>query len=118
MSIKLVNKEQLRQYYHRFSHWQQAEPHYVNRHQDIVQHCHNCDTDYCGNFCPICGQRAGLGRVGWQSIKDNMGHGLAVAGLHAGATAGASRLSGARLHQRPSPGIVPARQDAGHRLSQ
>ena len=24
--------------YHRFSRWQQAEPHYVNRHQDIVQH--------------------------------------------------------------------------------
>ena len=58
--------------YHRFRRWQQTEPHYVNRHQDTVQHCHNCDTDYSGNFCPVCGQRAGLGRVGWQTIKDNI----------------------------------------------
>ena len=58
--------------YHRFRRWQQTEPHYVNRHQDTVQHCHNCDTDYSGNFCPVCGQRAELGRVGWQTIKDNI----------------------------------------------
>ena len=59
-------------YYHRFSRWQQAEPHYVNRHQDIVQHCHNCGTEFRDNFCPRCGQRAEVGRVGWNSIKDNI----------------------------------------------
>ena len=58
--------------YHRFSRWQQAEPHYVNRHQDIVQHCHNCGTQFADNFCPRCGQRAEVGRVGWNSIKDNI----------------------------------------------
>ena len=58
--------------YHRFSRWQQAEPHYVNRHQDIVQHCHNCGTQFTDNFCPRCGQRAEVGRVGWKSIKENI----------------------------------------------
>ncbi|MCR5366173.1 MAG: DUF3667 domain-containing protein, partial [Prevotella sp.] len=67
-----MNKEQLRKYYHRFCRWQQAEPHYVNRHKDTVQHCHNCDNEFEGNFCPICGQRAEVGRVGWKSIKDNI----------------------------------------------
>ena len=47
-------------------------PHYKNRHKGEVQHCHNCDATFSGNFCPVCGQRAGLGRVGWQSIKDNV----------------------------------------------
>jgi hypothetical protein len=58
--------------YHRFSHWQQAEPHYVNRHQDTVQHCHNCGTKFRDNFCPRCGQRAEVGRVGWDSILENV----------------------------------------------
>ena len=70
--INLVNKEQLRQYYHRFSHWQQAEPHYVIRHQDIVHRCHNCGNEFTGNFCPICGQCAGIGRVGWNSIRESI----------------------------------------------
>ncbi len=58
--------------YHRFSHWQQAEPHYVNRHQDTVQHCHNCGMEFRDNFCPRCGQRAEVGRVGWDSIRENV----------------------------------------------
>ena len=67
-----MNKEQLKQYYHRFSRWQQSKPHYVNRHQDIVQYCHNCGTKFADNFCPRCGQRAEVGRVGWNSIRENI----------------------------------------------
>jgi hypothetical protein len=67
-----VDKELLRQYYHRISRWQQAEPHYVNRHKDIVQHCHNCGMEFRDNFCPRCGQRAEVGRVGWDSIRENV----------------------------------------------
>ena len=67
-----MNKEQLKEYYQRFCQWQQAVPHYANRHEGEVQHCHNCDNDFSGNFCPICGQRAEVGRVGWKSIKDNV----------------------------------------------
>ena len=67
-----MNKVLLRNYYHRFCRWQQAVPHYANRHEGDVQHCYNCDNDFSGNFCPICGQRAEVGRVGWKSIKDNV----------------------------------------------
>ncbi len=67
-----MNIEQLRQYYQSFCRWQQASPHYVNRHPDTMQHCHNCGNEFAGNFCPICGQRAEIGRVGWNSIKDNI----------------------------------------------
>ena len=67
-----MDKDLLRQYYHRISRWQQAGPHYVNRHKDIVQHCHNCGTEFRDNFCPRCGQRAEVGRVGWNSIRDNV----------------------------------------------
>lgn len=67
-----MDKDLLRQYYHRISRWQQAGPHYVNRHKDIVQHCHNCGTEFRDNFCPRCGQRAEVGRVGWNSIRENV----------------------------------------------
>ena len=67
-----MNKEQIREYYRRFRRWQQAAPHYENRHEGEVQHCHNCGTEFSGNFCPLCGQRAEVGRVGWKSIKDNI----------------------------------------------
>ena len=67
-----MDTEQIKQYYRRFRRWQQDVLHFVNRHEGNVLHCHNCDNDFDGNFCPICGQRAEVGRVGWQSIKDNI----------------------------------------------
>ena len=67
-----MSKEQLIAYYHRFCRWQHEVPHYVNRHEDTVQHCHNCGTTFSDNFCPRCGQRAEVGRVGWKSLKENI----------------------------------------------
>ena len=67
-----MNKERLKEYYQRFCQWQKSVPHFANRHEGEVQHCYNCDSDFSGNFCPICGQRAEVGRVGWKSIKDNI----------------------------------------------
>ena len=67
-----MTKGQIKEYYRRFCRWQQAIPHYANRHEGEVQHCHNCNNDFEGNFCPICGQRAEVGRVEWKSIKDNI----------------------------------------------
>jgi hypothetical protein len=67
-----MNKEQLIAYYHRFCRWQHEVPHYVNRHEDTVQHCHNCGTAFSDNFCPRCGQRAEVGRVGWRSIRKSI----------------------------------------------
>ena len=67
-----MNKEQLTEYYCRFRRWQEKGPRYVNRHPDSVQRCHNCGTEFADNFCPRCGQRAGVGRVGWKSIRENI----------------------------------------------
>jgi len=72
MPDELMDKEQLIQYYHRFCRWQQAEPCYVNRHEGEVRHCHNCGTEFSDNFCPRCGQRAEVGRVGWRSIRESI----------------------------------------------
>ena len=67
-----MSKEQLIAYYHRFCRWQHEVPHYVNRHEGTMQHCHNCGTEFADNFCPRCGQRAEVGRVGWKSLKENI----------------------------------------------
>ena len=67
-----MTNEQVKRYYHRFCRWQQSEPHYVNRHEDSVRHCHNCGTEFADNFCPRCGQRAGVGRVGWKSVRESI----------------------------------------------
>jgi hypothetical protein len=67
-----MEKEQIKQYCQRFWHWQQAVPHYVNRHEGCVQHYHNCGTEFADNFFPRCGQRAEVGHVGWNSIEDNI----------------------------------------------
>jgi hypothetical protein len=67
-----MTKEQIKRYYRLFCRWQQAEPHYVNRHQDSVLNCHNCGTEFADNFCPRCGQRAEVGRVGWNSVKESV----------------------------------------------
>lgn len=37
-----------------------------------MRYCHNCGTEFSDNFCPRCGQRAEVGRVGWRSIRDNI----------------------------------------------
>lgn len=67
-----MKKQQLIEGYHRFRRWQQEGPHYVNHFQDTVQHCQNCGTEFADNFCPRCGQRAGVGRVGWKSVRESI----------------------------------------------
>ena len=67
-----MNKEQLIAYYHRFCRWQHEVPRYVNRHEGEVRHCHNCGTEFSDNFCPRCGQRAEVSRVGWRSIRESI----------------------------------------------
>ena len=65
-------KAQLIERYRHFCRWQQEGPRYVNRHPDTVQHCQNCGTEFTDNFCPRCGQRAGVGRVGWKSVRESV----------------------------------------------
>lgn len=57
-----------KEWWRRFRAWQERPFHYKNRSKGI-QHCANCGTTFNDNFCPRCGQAAGHGRVGWNTIR-------------------------------------------------
>lgn len=58
----------LKKLYARFRAWQRHPFHYVNKSQGTVR-CANCGMEFADNFCPRCGQRAGVGRIGWTSVR-------------------------------------------------
>lgn len=60
--------EPLKEKIQRFRQWQE-QPFEFKLKSDEVHHCNNCGNDYTGNFCPICSQKAGLGRINWQSVR-------------------------------------------------
>ena len=66
-----MSMEQLRDYYNRFKQWQE-HPYEYKITSDQVQHCNNCGRDFTGNFCPVCSQKAGVGRVGWRSVRQGI----------------------------------------------
>ena len=54
----------LKELYHRFRIWQKTPTR--NWDKDAVTHrCPNCDHEFTGNYCPLCGQQAGVGRITW-----------------------------------------------------
>lgn len=53
----------------KFRHWQQDSKLHIAQPTDEKHHCHCCDMDFVGNFCPQCGQRAGTKRITWASIR-------------------------------------------------
>lgn len=66
-----MDMEQMREYYRRFRRWQLEPFHYAN-HSDGEVVCQNCGTTFDGNFCPICGQKAGVGRITWQTLREGV----------------------------------------------
>ena len=34
--------------------------------------CNNCGLTFTGHYCPTCSQRAGLGRIGWNSVHQSV----------------------------------------------
>ena len=57
--------------YHKFRRWQ-ADP-YPKRELTGEKHvCHNCETEFEGNFCPICGQDASLGNADWKAMEEEI----------------------------------------------
>ena len=41
--------------------------------QGEVEHrCNNCGFTFTGYYCPTCSQRAGLGRIGWHSVRQSV----------------------------------------------
>lgn len=66
-----MNREQLKDYYNRFKQWQEC-PYEYKLNSDQVHHCNNCDYDFTGNFCPVCSQKADMGRIGWRSVRQGV----------------------------------------------
>ena len=66
-----MNKYNLRERYERFKEWQH-DPIKYNVTSNKLQHCNNCGHDFMGNYCPICSQRAGMGDIGWNSVRQSV----------------------------------------------
>lgn len=61
----------LKEQYRRFRTWQKGPRRYSD--QGMTEHhCHNCDHDFTGNYCPVCGQKAGGGRITWRWVWKNI----------------------------------------------
>lgn len=60
--------KRIKERYERFRQWQEKPVNYEFV-TDEVQHCNNCGHSFKGNYCPYCSQKAGVGDVGWGSVK-------------------------------------------------
>ena len=58
-------------HYQQFRRWQEASPQVEFKSNDI-HHCHNCEHDFTGNFCPYCSQRAGTHRITWETLRQQL----------------------------------------------
>ena len=61
----------LRECYRRFRAWQLNPFDYTNHSEHLVR-CANCGTEFSDNFCPRCGQKAGVGPVGWNTVRQSV----------------------------------------------
>ena len=43
---------------------------YVNSEEE--HRCSNCGFTFTGNYCPCCSQRAGVGHIGWRSVRQSL----------------------------------------------
>lgn len=55
----------------RFRAWQQEPLHYESKSRGTMR-CKNCGTEFDANFCPMCGQKANVGRVGWDTVRQGI----------------------------------------------
>lgn len=53
--------------YRRFKQWQ-IDPFEYKVNSQESHKCHNCGSDFVGNFCPVCSQKEGMGRITWKSV--------------------------------------------------
>ena len=55
----------------RFRAWQENPFDYTN-HSEHTTRCANCGTEFRDNFCPRCGQKAGTGPIGWNTVRQGI----------------------------------------------
>lgn len=61
----------LRERYRCFKAWQENPFDYTN-HSEHTTRCANCGTEFRDNFCPRCGQKAGVGPIGWNTVRQGI----------------------------------------------
>lgn len=57
--------------YRQFKEWQLNPFHYTQNQRDTV-HCANCGTEFTANYCPVCGQKASVGRINWETVRQGI----------------------------------------------
>ena len=57
--------------YHRFRAWQEQPFQYINKSTHTIT-CINCGHEVSANYCPICGQRANVGRINWETVRQGV----------------------------------------------
>ena len=65
-----MNRQEIKGKYKQFKRWQQEPVKYTNC--DDVHYCNNCGLMFTGNFCPRCSQKADLGRINWNSVRNGI----------------------------------------------
>ena len=65
------NFMQFKQRLKQFREWQREPFHYMNNSQGPTR-CANCGTEFDSNYCPMCAQKAGVGRIGWKTVRQGI----------------------------------------------
>ena len=60
----------LKEQYRRFCAWQK-EPRQYSVKEPGLHRCACCGNEFEGNYCPVCGQAASMGRITWASVRKN-----------------------------------------------
>ena len=66
-----IKMNKLKSLYQRYRAWQKQPLPYRLK-SDTTHHCQNCGNEFVGNYCPLCSQKAGMGRVTWQSVREGV----------------------------------------------
>ena len=61
----------LKEQYRKFREWQRKPHHFTDKGLS-EQNCACCGHKYEGNYCPVCGQAAGDGRITWAWVRKSI----------------------------------------------
>ena len=64
--------KRIKNWFTQYRQWQIDPFRHIPSPNDEKHHCHCCETEYTGNFCPRCGQKVGEKQITWNSIRSNV----------------------------------------------
>lgn len=62
----------MRNVFAKFRDWQRNPIRYEDVTGEELRQCRNCGRDFVGNYCPCCGQKAGVGRLSWKTVSQGI----------------------------------------------